>query len=592
MRAQVYRIGFWMLMVLLAACHRPAETRRDTSIQSSELLAVDSLLWTQPDSALTCLMACYDTIGDRHYANLLLAELLYKNDYEQTNRAELQVAVAYYDSVSCPFLAARAHYINGVGYYERDSVVPACEEYLKAVEIMEEHFTEKELVGQKAKFMAYSFNRLGDLFSKQFMMEPSIECYENALFFCEIEPTTPNGVSNILYRIGVQYDKKEEPEKARLYFVQAIEGLKNTDNLLSRDIVSSKALVDYQLGIESAQILEELRQIDKNAINEKERLNRFLTIGAIFKEEEEYDSALCYFVPVFQSETDVISKIRAAESLRVIYDSLGNKDKMEECLCYLAYHKKPEGESKALVSMLDNIYKNYLNKKQEKKAAIEKQSSVWRIGEVGVFILLLMAAVIVVVMKFRNSRRMKAQEMVLRKRQTEAEKALAEKNKQLEREKKARQRDKEKHQQVLQQREEQVRTLENALDQHCSMVDLRREAFLKEEICTRINDNVRSQHITARNASKISVTFTDEDAMALKDVVLKHYDNFESVLLGKYPKMSHEDLQLCQLFLLGLDERQIAVIQCKTYSAIKKRVVFLEKMMEINESLSSYILSF
>ena len=90
-----------------------------------------------------------------HYAHLLLSELLYKNDYKQTNRQDLQKAVAYFDSLvwlsppfkgvpegrgiktnlsnqnnTIPFLTARAHYINGVGYYERDSLVEACKEYL------------------------------------------------------------------------------------------------------------------------------------------------------------------------------------------------------------------------------------------------------------------------------------------------------------------------------------------------------------------------------------------------------------------------------------------------------------------------------
>ncbi|MCR4848433.1 MAG: hypothetical protein K5920_06285 [Bacteroidales bacterium] len=61
-------IGFVFFAVFLAACHRHAavETRRATSLQSSsELSVVDSLVWTQPDSALTRLIQCYDTVSDR-----------------------------------------------------------------------------------------------------------------------------------------------------------------------------------------------------------------------------------------------------------------------------------------------------------------------------------------------------------------------------------------------------------------------------------------------------------------------------------------------------------------------------------------------
>ncbi len=121
-----------LLLSLLVACTPKGddglvETRHGTSLpttSSPELAAVDSLLWRQPDSALALLqdyLACRDaacnvsnandtiiedvaryvstTAYDRHYANLLLAELLYKNYYAQTNRAELLQAVGYFDSL-------------------------------------------------------------------------------------------------------------------------------------------------------------------------------------------------------------------------------------------------------------------------------------------------------------------------------------------------------------------------------------------------------------------------------------------------------------------------------------------------------------
>ncbi|MBR3491681.1 MAG: hypothetical protein IKH44_05230 [Bacteroidales bacterium] len=108
------------------------------------MTSIDSLMWQQPDSALMCLLPCFDTCCrdgvhtvstayNCHYAHLLLAELLYKNDNPQINRPELQQAVSYFDSLvrQAPplqrgkgdskhkpisnndlfFLSARAHYI-------------------------------------------------------------------------------------------------------------------------------------------------------------------------------------------------------------------------------------------------------------------------------------------------------------------------------------------------------------------------------------------------------------------------------------------------------------------------------------------------
>jgi hypothetical protein len=179
------------------------------------LEGIDSLMWRQPDSALTVMLefarsAEADSLDEfnGHYCQVLISELLYKNDWGQSNREELLKAVGYFDSIvdgadgrnadargkadargaslqRDVFLDARAHYINGVGFYEKGDVVNACAEYLKTLEVMEAHFEENELVGHKARFLAYTYNRLGDLFSEQFMMESAITCYECALVYCK-----------------------------------------------------------------------------------------------------------------------------------------------------------------------------------------------------------------------------------------------------------------------------------------------------------------------------------------------------------------------------------------------------------------------
>jgi hypothetical protein len=131
MKRNVFIMGVLFVLALMVACNhlndRSVETRRGTSLPTSaspELCAIDSLMWHQPDSALMRLLPYFndtccrdvsrnvsenannDTLEDvsgnvstttaynRHYAHLLLAELLYKNDFAQTNRTELLQAVA------------------------------------------------------------------------------------------------------------------------------------------------------------------------------------------------------------------------------------------------------------------------------------------------------------------------------------------------------------------------------------------------------------------------------------------------------------------------------------------------------------------
>ncbi|MBQ8959009.1 MAG: hypothetical protein IJ057_11035 [Bacteroidales bacterium] len=105
-----FPIVFLSCMLAFSACNHPVETQNVTSptYVDPALQAIDSLMWQRPASALAVLLdywtcrdakSCVSTTYNDHYAQLLLAELLYKNDYGQDNRTELRQTVAYFDSL-------------------------------------------------------------------------------------------------------------------------------------------------------------------------------------------------------------------------------------------------------------------------------------------------------------------------------------------------------------------------------------------------------------------------------------------------------------------------------------------------------------
>ena len=444
MKKHIYFTGIWIAVVLLAmivACSPPKEKYTELIAKPlSELAAIDSLMWRQPDSAFARLQEFVVSPEAKdldefngHYCQLLISELLYKNYYGQSNREELLKAVCYFDSIVAAegadarvaslqkrnvFLDARVHYINGVGIYEKGDVVQACAEYLKALEWMEGYFEEKTLTGKRAQFMANTYNRLGDLFSEQFMMESSITCYENALVYCKIEPTSPIGVSNILYRIGKQYDKKNEIENARLYYSQALDNMTATDNMVYRDIVANKALCDYQINGIAKQSLDELNRVLFQAKTKKERLNRNLTIGCIFFYEDNYDSALYYLEPVFENREAGLQD-QAANYMYIIYNKQGDRDQADSLMHFLASRKKLDGENKALVSKLEDIFKDYTNQKHDKEAEEAREKSIRKTVKIIVPITIIIALTVFVVVKLRSKK-------LLKKQQEKADRILGE----------------------------------------------------------------------------------------------------------------------------------------------------------------------
>ena len=635
-----------MFLVLVLACNRPVETHHGTSLPSAvspQLQAIDSLMWTRPDSALARIMPWLDTcrrdvarnvsenngdsgadvaryvstIYDRHYAHLLLAELLYKNDYPQTNREELLRAVAYFDSLTIAlndnsqprnrhcgldpqspdlndnlvFLDARAHYINGVGYYERDSVVEACKEYLKALEVMEAHFEEKELVGHKARFMAYTYNRLGDLFSEQFMMEPAIASYENALHYCRIEPTSPQGVSNIFTRLGIQYDKLGDKEKMRDCYGHALEAMPSSDNLSYRNLAASKALCDYQLGLGIDHSLAVLRQILVDTDDEEERKTRFLTIGAVFAEEGIYDSAMYYLEPLFENENDIALKIPAAECLRNIYESTGDNEKLDRCLRFMAIQKKSEAQNKALVSQLDELFKSYMNQKLKNEAERAREKSIRKTIEVIVPIAIVMATAILIVAKLRNKK-------LLKEQKAEAYRMLGETKRQHQEELEAERQTHRMEQAAMSGRlkrsNQELRELKDQIKQLDDLAAKTEVAasFDEEPICRLILERVKEGQFK----SKVNYINYKDFALSkshLLDLRLAadlHFNQFTRRLKTAYPKITNTDLDYCCLYLLGLTDSDVAALMQRSYNTVIERNGKMRKIFGSNRTLPTTLM--
>ncbi len=634
MRILVHRIVVLLgIMLMLAGCGTsPRPSPRGEGEACRTLVFVDSLMWQQPDSAFALLQTFAATPEadsldefEGHYFQLLLSELLYKNDYQQTNRKDLLRAVAYFDSLTLGlnnnrhpriphrgldprspnrndelvFLTARTHYINGVGYYERDSVMEACAAYLKTLEIMEGNFEEKDLRGHKAQFMTYTFNRLGDLFSEQLMMEPSIECYDNALVFCKIKPTSPQGIANILSRIGLQYDKLGDKEKMRYYYERALKEMPAVENSNYRDLKAIVALCDYQLGSGIEKPMKTLMEVLDRAEDDGELMSRYLTIGDIYYEEGLYDSALHYLKPIFEKQKNVALKVHVAGILHDIYSDQGDSLNADKYAHYIVSQKKSEGENMVLVSKLEGLFQTYSINKQKERAEKERLTVLKK--AVGVII-----PIAALVLLFTLSMARLKGKKRLRRQQTEADRAMEEKERLHRQELKQRQADAEQRldevrmhyrnnleelRMGLQSRDNQIDTLKAAMNQRQSNPKSQYEAFLNEPVCRKIIDTVSDTKLTTRSRYGDHGKLCMDEAMGVElgEAVSRHFPNFKPGLLARMPKMSTKELQMCYLNLLHLEDIKIAFLQQCHNSTVFRRKDKLQKAIGVDGDLSDFL---
>ena len=575
MKKHIHLIRIWLwiaLMALMVACDPKEKVVEPMEKPLPELAAIDSLMWRQPDSALAVLkqfvaspeVKSLDEFNG-HYVQLLISELLYKKDYEQSNRGDLLKAVDYFDSLTATtrtapqikrnvFLDARVHYINGVGYYEQGDIVQACAEYLKALEEMEGKFKDNELTGKKAIFMTYTYNRLMELFSSQFMMDPAIDCGERALMFCRIEPTSSEGVPNNLYYLGKQYDKMNDYEKARDYYEKALEEITDTNSLVYRNVVSSKSFCDYLSGFGMEQPLRALKKVLLQVDNKDERLARYLAIGGIYFQEGLYDSALVYLEPAFFDIKDVVSKIQAAECLRIVYDSFGDREKYDKCIHFLAEYKKTEGNSKALVSKLEDLFKEYMDQKQKKEAEEIREMSIKKTIGIIVPIAIMVALFIIVLAKLKSKK-------LLKEQQEEADRLLGETEQEHEKELKLWQAEADKTlEETKKKYEEELRQLKVDTEQQLEEVERKHQQWMAK---------TKERHEEELRAQK------DLSEKEIEKTKKRHEEELETERLAyqKEQEALRQNLQQREAQVSALEK----VLEQQSEEAAKQRAAFLDE---------------
>ena len=412
MKSILLHITLILLSVILLSCTHSVITPPPVSASHEALADIDSIMWHQPDSALKVMMQFAaspeaDSLNefDGHYCQLLVAELLFKNDYGQSNREEVLKAVHYFDSIvgmdgadargvsaqKDAFLAARAHYMNGVGCYERDSIIAACKAYLKALELMETHFPDLALQRNTATygttalpsnrllwFMDLTYCRLEGLFSKQFMQEPAIVCGKRALAIDTICPFDSNNTPALFLNLGLQYNKLYELNKepyladtAEYYFNEALRHLPDTNNRLFIDVVTQLELLKINMGQDFEPSIIVLKRIAAQTLDETERLCSYLAIGGIYHSYIQYDSALVYLTPVFENKKDPYRQKVVAPYLHEIYLNTGDTVKAALFARYIVDNTATEGESNAQVSTLNDLFQQHLQWEQDRAKAEE-----------------------------------------------------------------------------------------------------------------------------------------------------------------------------------------------------------------------------
>ena len=624
-------VSFLVGLAMLVACSKHAETPRSAlrpfdgpqgpqaqGPQTHELSQIDTLMWHHPDSALAVMMEFAGSEAadgldafEGHYCQVLVAELLFKNDYAQSNREEVLKAVHYFDSIvgmdvadargaslqRDAFLAARAHYMNGVGYYEQGDLVNACTEYLNTLRIMESHFSEKELVDKKARFMALTYGRLIDMFSDQLIPEPAIYCCKQYLVYNQIAPTSLNAKANILYQIGLQYHILQKPDSVVFYYDAAFNALHDRNTIVYRDLMASQAVFDYYEVHDTIKALDSLKSMAAQAESETERISRYSTIGDIYYDAGQLDSAKVYLEPGFGFANDAIGKKLAAKTLHDIAFSEGDTLKANQYAQFSIEDIAATAENQKRVSQLNELFQQHLQWEQERAEAERQQAARQRRNRMIIVVsVLVVVAALLAWLLIR--RKMKQQRDAASQQMEAVQEAHRLESQKMEAEREAHRLEKASMSGRLKKSNQELRELKDQMRQQAGSGAPKQEAqavsFNEEPICRLIMERVNEGQFKAQMDCKLYQDYAlgKEQVMALREAADRHFNQFTVRLAKAYPNLTKGDLDYCCLYLLGLSDADVAALMQRAYATVSERSRKIKTIFGTEEPLSVALVSF
>jgi type II secretory pathway component PulM len=565
---------------------------------------IDSLMWRQPDSAFALLQAFAaspeaDSIDrfEEHYFQLLASELLYKNYCEQSNRAKLLKAVAYYDSIAgspgaevrgvsvgpfrrrdashasaqtTAFLAARAHYINGVGFYERDSVVEACKQFMKAWEQMEEYLETKEADWRITQLKALILTRMTDMYSNMYLHEQAIYFAHLSLTYYQKWEEPSWYVSSMLCEVGTQYNMLNVLDSAKYYYQQACLFLPDTNCLLYRDLMTHSAFLSYETEHHPKESLDILYQALENVDSDKERFSRCLTMGEIYYHENQYDSAWKYLEIVYDNTESEASKKQAAEWLVELCKIQGKESDILGYASFLIPFANQEENQSELKSQLTELYKDFGQKRQERKNQhAKKQYAKRAVAVIGSLFALIAVVAFLYFWHKRKGEHLKAQIKEENYSHKQQQKALSGR---------------------LKQKNQEVRELKGQVNQKDKTAKTAQTAasFAEEAICRLIMERVNEGHFKSKMDCEVYKKYAldKQNLLDLRLAADRHFGQFTVRLKKTYPELTNTDLDYCCLYLLGLSNADIAALMQRAYNTVTERDGKLRKIIGNGNSLS------
>lgn len=214
-----------LLLVILLMCY---SCKREIAPTHSVLLTADSLMWSDPDSALLLLEQIPEPQllegADRALYALLMTQARYKCCVLLENDSLIQIAVKYYKKGNDKERLAKSYFYMGCVHVEKKELTEAIELYLKSLRLIQQK--------KDAIFIAMVYSHLGNCYNEQNLKKNAREMHKKCFEICAKEDSAR--ACYALNDIGDTFLDVNHLDSALFYYRQSLkiaQALHNSDLL-------------------------------------------------------------------------------------------------------------------------------------------------------------------------------------------------------------------------------------------------------------------------------------------------------------------------------------------------------------------------
>lgn len=589
---------FILTFLLMVGCKPSSEP---TLKESSALLAlhpsfekVYDLILPSIDSANQAIPATYEdgekaAILFQHYSDSLLSDIITHRDafYEYqllkaalTNRIgndaideeSINQTVNYYDSIGDkPLLQAHAHSFKGRSANSQGHTTEAAREYLRGLEILE---SQGNLNIDYNHAFGLSYNRLGLLLYFCGDFDASIECLKMGAHYFENEHCYRIVHDNMI-SIGTEFFIKKAYDSAAYYYNQAAdieENVPSPDNMLSIDRRAAQAFILYKQGNrnEAYKVIYELKN---NASSNADTIFFNYALGNFYYDDAQYDSALYYLESSFKYFP--ATEIEPYTKIITLCNKVGDTARARQYAQHFSSIREEEVNRINSKSETLNLYEQYKTSQHQMSVSRQNRKIIHFLILFSVLTLVVVASILYFE-RCSKKRQESHHEWYANMMQGRIKKSEA----------------------AARSKDEQIKNLQKQLEKtenvsfepaaSSTSFDDRMAQLMEKPICKEIMNKIGNATLKT-TVSYPEFQLTEKQQVRLVKAVDDVFNRFSIEILNLYPRLTKSDILYCCLFLIGMNEKQIAALVGTTYQNVWSRSSKMSKIFNSNFEIK-YIL--